>query len=208
MYLVVYTRKRLMPLIRKIPLLILLAALAVPLALTTAAVYFHFAARGLEQQAAGLEREIAAAHEQLATAGSIPHVSEKPVPAVRSATEDILFDLRPPEGSDTLPAPQAGTRQSSGGVYAVQISSHRNPLEAGRVVESLAGQLTRPVLVQQAVLANGRWYRVLIEPFESRAAASGYADSLLAAGVIGEFILHRLPSGWREDPAFENPDTN
>jgi hypothetical protein len=203
-YLVVYTRKRLMPLIRKIPLFILLVALAVPLALTAAVIYFHFAATGLKRQAAALELNISAAREQLATADSISQVSELYIPAVRNTRADILFDLRPPQRSDSLSAAET----NGGGVYAVQISSHRNHQEAVRVVSSLVNRLARPVLIQQTVLANGRWYRVLIEPFESREAAAGYADSLLAAGVIEEFTLHRLPHGWREDPAFGTPATN
>ncbi len=204
MYLVVYTRKRLKPLIQKIPLFILLAALAVPLAMTAAAVYFHFAATGLERQAAALGREITAVRREITSADRISRSSRADIPALRSTPADILFDLRPPEGSDTL----AAVNEIGGGVYAVQISSHRSLQEAGRVVKSLAESLSRPVLIQQTVLANGRWYRVLIEPFGSRDAAAGYADSLLTAGVIGEFILHRLPSGWREDPAFGNPTTN
>ncbi len=201
MYLVVYTRKRLMPLIRKIPLLILLTALTVPLALTAAAIYFLLTSAALEQQAATLEREIAAARQQLAVALPVRQTLEPPD---RTAAAEILIDLRPPPGSDTV----AAARENGGGVYAVQVSSHRNRREALRVMAELAGNLTRPLLIQRAVLTDGGWYRVLIQPFESRTAAAGYADSLLAAGVIGEFILHRLPSGWREDPALENPATN
>ncbi len=204
MYLVVYTRKRLLPLIRKIPMLILLAALTVPLALTAAAAYFLFASAALERQANALERKISVAREQLAAADSVSRIFTELATAARSAPAEILIDLRTPEFSRAADA----ARESDGGVYAVQVSSHRNRREAVRVVEELAGRLPRPLLIQQTVLGTVGWYRVLIEPFESRSAAAGYADSLLSAGVIGEVILHRLPSDWREDPALGHPVTN
>lgn len=210
MHLIVYTRKRLEPLVRKIPVIIPLAALALLPVLAGLSIYLQFEAAALRHQAAELGRQTALLEQRLDSLNSqLERLAAGPPPPTSPGALDILLDLRAPGGADPLFADApAAAAASGGGVYALQVSSYRLRADAEQMAAALAEKIERKVLIQQAALASGRWYRVLIEPFAGRQDAAWFADSIRAAGVIGEYILQRLPDDWGNDPAYsEAPST-
>jgi len=202
LYLIVFTRKRLVPLVRKFSALTLLAVSVVLVVLAAAVAWLQLETAELRRQVDILTGQIAVSQRRLAEVSLETPVSGGSAPA------DILIDLRAPAEADIPPGPAAETpAQDNDGPYAVQISSHHSREEALRVVTGLAGSVPRPLLIQQAALANGSWYRVLLEPFSAREQAVKFADSLCARGVFSDYVLQRLPAGWRDNPnySFEPP---
>ena len=188
MYLIVFTRKRLAPLVRRIsPLLPAVLILAVA-GMTAAIIWLELRSAQLARITTELASRISGYERQLAEAP--PEVP----PPVAPVAGEILIDLRVPPDT-ALPEVDA--------VYAIQLASLHSRDEALRVVAGLKGALPRPLLIQRAVLANGSWHRVLMEPFPDRAGAAAFADSLRQQGMIRDYILQRLPSGWRESTDYE-----
>ena len=193
LYLIVFTRKRLLPLVRRFsPLLPTLAAVAL-IAVAASVVWLQLRSTKLREQTAQLEGQISGYDSQLSeTQAEVAKTNE-------NKNSDILFDLHPPALPDS-PA-VAGSREQTG-PYAIQLASLHTREEALRMAAGLSGATGRGLLIQRAVLDNGSWFRLLLEPFPGSPEARAYADSLRAAGKIRDYVLQRLPEGWREDPDF------
>jgi hypothetical protein len=185
LYLIVFTRKRLLPLVRRFSPLLPSLAVTVLIGLAAAVVWLQLRSAELREQTARLAGQISGYDSQLAEVRTDTQLTSEQLES------DILIDLHPP------PATLERT-----GPYAIQLASLHSRAEALRMAGGLSGTVGRELVVQRAVLDSGPWYRVLIEPFPGDREAQAYADSLRAAGKIRDFVLQRLPDDWRSDPDY------
>jgi hypothetical protein len=194
LHLIVYTQKRLEPLIVKVPFAIMLALPVFVLLLAGLLVYLPFEAAELRRRS----EELAARRQQL----------EQRISELRDEYGRLAAGDSTAAASYLLINLRAGAAPDTGGVWAVQVSSHRNLSDAQQEAARTAAEVARAVLIRRVALDNGIWYRVLLGQFESRQAAMAYADSVRRSGTIREFTLHRLPPGWEADTAFRKTPTN
>lgn len=96
-----------------------------------------------------------------------------------------------PEPDGPTLAPRAATTDRAR--YLLQAGAFRDPEDADRRrAELLLLGLEPAVEVSEA--ANGRWYRVILGPFESRSAMAR-ARSLTAQQEIDTLLMQRQPAG-------------
>jgi cell division septation protein DedD len=134
-----------------------------------------------------------ASSPQSATTTRLPTSSEGPAAAPRPRTAPVALEgthvLAPvppnkPPASETASAAPA----TSGGGYAVQVSSHRSEQEAQSWFRALQAKYAnllggrQPIIRRADLGAKGIYYRAMVGPFDSADQATDLCTNLKAAG--------------------------
>lgn len=134
-----------------------------------------------------------ASSPQSATTTRLPSSSEGPAAAPRPRTAPVelegthvLMPVPPnkPPASETASAAPA----TSGGGYAVQVSSHRSEQEAQSSFRALQAKYPnllggrQPIIRRADLGAKGIYYRAMVGPFDSADQATDLCTNLKAAG--------------------------
>jgi hypothetical protein len=73
--------------------------------------------------------------------------------------------------------------------FTVQVASFPSFAEAKSLISQLEATGERPLLSEVEIPGRGKWTRILIGSFQSARAATAYARSLTARGVIREYLV-------------------
>jgi len=134
-----------------------------------------------------------ASSPQSATTTPLPSSSEGPAAPPRPRTAPVVLEgthvLMPvppnkPPASETASAAPA----TSGGGYAVQVSSHRSEQEAQSSFRALQAKYPnllggrQPIIRRADLGAKGIYYRAMVGPFDSADQATDLCTNLKAAG--------------------------
>ncbi len=181
MYLVIYTQKTESPYIIKIYLIVLFLALLVLASLVSLIIYSGLKAITLQTETHILSLRKIEAEVELARV-------DTEIPGLKKRLSDLQQqrNMRAVLGENLTLHPDSST-------YAVQISAHRSFQDAERMVQSIRPRISLSVAVQPVRLATGLWFRALVTPFDTRAEAQNYAESLVKQKIIGEYYIQRIP---------------
>ncbi len=97
-------------------------------------------------------------------------------------------------GTKIAQHPVPASREEEGGkdaaaiFFTVQVKSTQSKAEAARFTQKLAGQGYHPFVAEVDLPGKGRWYRVRLGKFESRAKADGYLADFERETRLAAFV--------------------